>query len=561
MKKKTTPLPFIFHWDVYILLIVITLAVFAQIRSFEFVSYDDLYYVYTNDHVKSGLQLDNIIWAFKTNYMGHWHPLTWLSYFVDTQIYGIDGGGFHTTNLTLHLINTLLLFFFFQQATGTKWRSAAVAILFAIHPLHVEPVAWVSSRKDLLSTFWGLVALNLYIQYVKDFTCLKYGLITGAFILSLMAKSMLVTLPAIFILMDYWPLNRFETLVKPVLGFWQQVLFHAKEKGALFLISALCIYIEAKSQVPTIIVMPQNIRDQIHAYSMPYPWHLILYVPYNYLLYLKKTFWPTELLLSRPIEYISLNMFIMATLGLILISIALLWIGRRHRYVLIGWCWFMGALVPISHLSQLSDRYTYVPLIGIFIIVAWGSYDLFTKYLNLTLLKVAAVSLLIILCLMSWVQTDLWRDSETLYKHILAVAPNNPQIRINYGTLLLVSRRFEQAVEQFQLVVQDSPNYAGGYFNLGTSLVNLNRFDEAKKSYDQALKLNPTFTEVYSGMGYLFGRQGKYAEAIPYFQKALELKPDYEDARVGLKEAQKLLAQQNKPENLPSSKEQALPKQ
>lgn len=562
MKKTAKESPLIANLDVYILLLIINLVVFAQVRSFEFTSYDDLGYIYNNVYVKAGLRPSNIVWAFTTTLMGHWHPLTWLSYFTDMEVYGLRPGGFHITNLIIHIFNTLMVFWLFNKSTGTKWRSTAVAALFAIHPLHVESVAWVADRKDLLSAFWGLVALNIYVQYVKDISWPKYILIVIAFGLSLMSKAMLVTLPAIFILLDYWPLNRFEKLVKPRINIWGQVKFQIKEKGLLFLMSGIIVIVASltvRTQSKALVApIAKSVLEQIRADRAHFPRFGILLAPYHNLYYLAKTFWPIDLFAPYPIEFISFKYLMLGVLGLLLISIAMFWLGRYYGYAVIGWLWFVGGLVPVANLPQLSDRYTYMPLIGIFIIISWGSYDLFTKYLNLTLLKAAAVIALVILCLISWVQTDYWRDSETLYKHALSIYPDNVLVHYNYGIILGDNKEFEKAKVEFQKTVDLKPDLPEGLFNLGKCYANLGKYDEAMEYYKKTLELKPEYAEVYCNMGKLIGHQGGFAESIPYYKKALELKPDYQEPFLRLKEAQELVEKQKQKQALVEKQKQAL---
>jgi hypothetical protein len=380
------------YWSlcIYLTLALATLAVFWQVLGHDFVNYDDPDYVYRNPNVQSGITLSSIKWAFTTGHAANWHPLTWLSHMLDWQLFGDNPGWHHLTNLFLHIANTLLLFAVLKRMTNALWRSAFVAAAFALHPLHVESVAWVAERKDVLSTLFWMLTIAAYLRYLERPGTGRYLLTLLIFALGLMAKPMLVTLPFVLLLLDYWPLGRFQfgQIVKSVgqqsrkslnaFSHWKLSRHLLLEKVPLFALSAISSIVTFLVQrtagaVTSVETLPLKLR--------------IANTFVSYLTYIQKMVWPSRLAMFYP--YPDKTDLIWQTvvfaLLLLIISLGVIWLMRRRRYLLTGWLWYLGTLVPVIGLVQvgdqaLADRYTYVPLTGLFIIIAWGVPDLIAKW-------------------------------------------------------------------------------------------------------------------------------------------------------------------------------------
>ncbi len=366
-------------------LVLATLTVYWQVGNYEFVNFDDDKYIIENFHVQKGLTRDSVIWAFTATHVSNWHPLTWLSHMLDFQLYGLNPSGHHLTNVFFHLVNTLLLFLVLKLMTGALWRSGLVAALFAVHPLHVESVVWVAERKDVLSTLFWMLTLWAYLGYTKRPGVKRYLVILLAFALGLMAKPMLVTLPFVLLLLDYWPLKRIE-LGQSAIGLpaASQPSTIANKPGAqafrLLLEKTPMFVLAAVSSVVTFIV--QKSGGAVGALET-YPFKIrMANALLSYVIYLKKMIWPQNLAVFYPHPGQSLPMWQAAGAGLLLVvvSIAVIRAGRRYPYLPVGWLWYVGTLVPVIGLVQvgdqaMADRYTYVSLIGLFIVVAWGVPD------------------------------------------------------------------------------------------------------------------------------------------------------------------------------------------
>ena len=353
---------------VVLLLVVVVLIAYGTVWHFDFVNIDDDFYVTENAQIQQGLSLDSVLWAMTTIEEANWHPLTWLSHMMDVQLFGLNPGGHHLTNLLLHIANVLLLFGVLQQMTGAVWLSALVAALFALHPLNVESVAWVAQRKTVLSTMFWLLTVLAYVRYVKKPNWGRYLGMMGIFVLGLMAKPMLVTLPCVLLLLDYWPLKR---LGKDSKEFWERLPRLAAEKLPLLIpVAAISVVtLEAQSQAGAIstwewLPLGTRVANAVAAYG----------------LYLKKMLWPMDLAVFYPHPGNSLEVWpvALAALLLVILSLGVWWQGRRSRYLVVGWFWYLGTLLPVSGLIQvggqaMADRYAYVPLMGLFIILVWGT--------------------------------------------------------------------------------------------------------------------------------------------------------------------------------------------
>jgi len=510
---------------VCLFLVVAILAVYWQVQKNEFVSFDDNLYIIENSPVQSGLTLKSIVWSFTTTHAGNWHPLTWLSHMLDIRLFGMNAGGHHLTSLFFHIANTLLLFAVFNKMTGDFWQSGFVAALFALHPLRVESVGWVSERKDVISTFFWMLTMWSYIWYVENQKVNRYFFVILFFTLGLMAKPMLVTLPFVLLLLDYWPLCRFEfrqsgnavgDSAQKRSGFCL-----VREKIPLFvLVAAASVVTLMVESVSSLEQYPLNVR--------------VANALVSYVSYIKKTVWPDSLACFYPHPGM-LPGWQVAGACLLLVSISFLVIiaaGKRPFYA-VGWLWYIGTLVPVIGLVQIgsqamADRYTYVPLIGIFIIVAWGVPELWPRrYQSKTLLATLAAILLSILMVITWKQIKYWENSITLYEHAIEVTPHNALMHGNLGVELEKEGRLDEAIGHYLEALRIKPDYAGVHNNLGVALANQGRIDEAISHYLTTLRIEPDHVDAHNNLGVALANKGLIDEAIGYYLKALRIKPDH----------------------------------
>ena len=559
-----------------LVLVAITLAVYWQTLGHEFISdYDDGAYVTDNEHVLAGLTRDSVAWAFAAMHSGNWHPLTWLSHMLDVQVYGLKPMGHHLTNLLFHLANVLLLFWVLMRMTGAVWKSAFVAALFAVHPLHVESVAWVAERKDVLSTFLWLLTTLAYAAYAQRAQWWRYVLVVVLFALGLMAKPMLVTLPITLLLLDYWPLSRFGKL-----GAAKLVL----EKAPMLVLCAASSVVTLMAQrqggaVETLERLPFGYRAENAVVS--------------YAAYLVKMIWPRNLSVFYP-HPTTRGLPAWEVVGsaalLVLISVLVIRGARRRPYLATGWLWYLLTLVPVIGLVQvggqsMADRYTYVPLIGVLVMIAWGFPDLISAVarssrtraggpaaaaapLTATTLAVVAFAVIIALSYVAHTQVGQWRDSLTLFTHAIDVTshnyvaylrvgtllkkqgdldqaedylaeavrltPDNASAQINYGNVLLAKARFAEAAQHYRKALSLDPRDAKAHNNLGAALSRLNKLDEAEQHIRQAIHLDPEYADAYGNLGAVRYFQGRTDEALRNWLRAVRLKPDYADGHANL---------------------------
>jgi tetratricopeptide (TPR) repeat protein len=515
----------------------ITLAVYAQVYRYDFVDLDDGDYVFENWHVRTGLDSHNVAWAFTTGYAANWHPLTWLSHMTDCQIFGLNPGPQHLVSLLLHVANTLLLFLVFQNLTGAQWKSGFIAALFALHPLHVESVAWIAERKDVLSTFFWLLTLWAYARYVRKPGFNRYLLTVIPFVLGLMAKPMLVTLPFVLLLLDYWPLNRFAPgpgalpdstrRSKQSIGtrFLRPALPLAFEKIPFFLLAAI-------SSAVTFLV--QKAGGAVKAASiMPFDARIANAI-HSYVTYLMKASWPSSLSVFYrfpPPGYPSYEVAL-AALFLLCITVLVLHLARRFPYLAVGWLWYLGTLVPVIGLVQvggqaMADRYTYVPLIGIFVIIAWGIPEVVAKWQRVMRpLAIAGAFLLAVCSGATWFQVRYWRDTLSLSSHVLEIDRDNYIGHELLGTGLAKRGKFQEAVMHYSEALRLEPPNPHIMINLGYCLYKLGKVDQAFEQYSKALKINPDDPTALRNIGQARFEQGKFEEAVDFFRRAQRRMPD-----------------------------------
>ena len=508
-------------------LIGATFLAVEEVRHHPFVGLDDDQYITDNRHVKSGLSIDGFTWAFTTTWDANWFPLTWLSLMLDCQLFGSDPSGPHLINLLFHLANTVLLFLVFQRMTGKLWQSAFVAALFALHPLHVESVAWVTERKDVLSAFFWIMTMWAYAGYAEKKGHQKYLWVIIFFTLGLMSKPMVVTLPFVLLLLDFWPLGR---LRPPFFGTEARAL--VLEKIPLFVLSA------ASSVITFLVQRGGGAVGSLDVLPLPLRLANILV---SYASYMGKMVWPQHLAVYYPFLE-NLPLWEVAASALLLIGITLLAIkfGPKHPYLPVGWFWYLGTLVPVIGLVQvgaqaMADRYTYIPLIGLFLIVAMGVPEGLTRWRHRKNLVVFCGSAaLAVLIVVSRAQVSYWQDSIRLFEHTLAITSDNYLIHNNLGNALERSGRIEEAIAHYKETLRIKPDNARTYFNLGNALSRRERADEAIRCYREALRLKPDYAEAHNNLGNVFERLGDRQEAMVQYREALRLKPEYAEARSNL---------------------------
>jgi tetratricopeptide (TPR) repeat protein len=513
-------------------LIFISLVVYLQVGSFEFVNYDTDRYVYENKYVAAGLTKKSIGWAFSTFYASNWHPVTWLSHMLDVEIFGIRPVWHHLGNLLFHIANTLLLFWVFLRMTGEVWPSSLVAALFAIHPLHVQSVAWVAERKDVLSTFFGLLTVASYTRFVRRPGLGRYMPVLIFFILGLMSKPMIVTLPFVLLLLDYWPLKRFRFQMNrdfSTIGLQEAV------KGGLIVEKIPLFLIAAASSMITLYA--QQSGGAVGS-SFLYPLHLrIVNALVSYASYIGKMLWPVNLAVIYPYPG-AFPAWLVAAACLMLAGISYLALKyhKSRPWLPVGWLWYLGTLVPVIGVVQagsqaMADRYTYVPLIGLFIILAWGLFDLVQQN-RLKNLAIPAISIAVLgaLAAVSWVQVGYWKDSIALFSHALDVTQNNYVAHNNLGHRLLELGKTDEALTQFEKSIAINPKFEIAYLNLGLAFSRKGELDQAIRHYSKALQIRPDYSVAHNNLGNVWYRMGKPDKAYEHYLQAIKINPAYAEA-------------------------------
>lgn len=521
-----------------LILILLILAVYWPVQNYGFINFDDDVYVTENRHVQSGITLDGFYWAFTTKHFGLWNPLVWISFMIDYHFFGFNAGGYHWTNVILHIFNTILLFFLFRNSTEAVWRSAFVAALFAIHPINVESVAWIAERKNVLSTFFWMLTMLFYVRYVKQPNWKRYLPVLICFALGLMSKPMLVTLPFVLLLIDYWPLNRFainshnETNNADALKSGREKLgFLILEKMPLFILSAVSLYITLYSFIHT----PSSERI-IYISSM----QRITNVFFSYVMYLKKLFWPGDL----SIYYLHLNVpiwqVILSAVILIMITILICKHFKKYPYLPVGWFWYLGTLVPvigIIHIADhtMADRYAYVPLIGIFVIIAWGTDTISSKAVYLKkIIMFAAVLIIALLTVSAHHQIKLWTNTIVLFENALKKDPNNYFAYAILGREMANNGENEKALYYYDMSLKIRPTMYSAYFLKGNVLLRMGKRDEIYKNFEKAIQVNKSFAQAYHALGFLYFEDNNLDKAFAYFKKAIAIKPDHIESYNGL---------------------------
>lgn len=517
-------------------LVAAVLAIYAQTAHHAFLSYDDPGYVTGNASIRDGITWQSLRWAVTATDVYNWHPLTWLSYVVDYQLYGLNPRGYHLTNVALHAANTLLVFAVFRRMTGDVWPSALVAALFGVHPLHVESVAWVSERKDVLSTFLALLTMGAYVRYAERRATGWYLTALAMFALGLAAKPMLVTLPFVLLLLDYWPLRRLEPGG------------HAAGKNLGRLIAEKLPFVVLSAACSAMTVYAQSAGGAVAALDRFSLGVRVMNALVSYVAYLEKMVWPVGLSVRYPHPGAALPVWkaVVAAGILLAVTAAVIRWLRSRPYVAVGWLWYLGTLIPVIGLVQagdqaMADRYSYIPLVGVFVAIAWGLRDASAAWPRVWLvIPWLAAAAVVILTATAWNQTRYWRDSITLYEHSLSVIESDPLLHYNLANELREQGRLGEAVRHYQDAIRFDPTYVAAHTNLGPILAQQGRTDEAIAHYATALSLKPDLAEAHNNLGMLLGEQGHVADAIPHFEEAVRLKPELDGARQNLEIARKI---------------------
>lgn len=558
------------HFLISLALVTGVLIVFLQTANHSFVGYDDDVYVTDNHWVRAGLTRQGVSWAFTTFHAANWHPLTWLSHMADTEFFGLDAGKHHLVSVAFHLANTLLLFASLLRMTGCPLRSGFVAALFAVHPLHVESVAWVAERKDVLSTFLFFWTVWAYIRYAERPGRKRYALVAGFFALGLLSKPMIVTLPFVLLLLDAWPLGRVAGLSNSAVPqrfspapvsrvVWEKVPLLAMSAASCLM---TVIAQEKGGALSSLDIHPFGIR--------------VANATVGYAVYLGKTLWPISLAAFYPFDVNGLGWWEVLGSALLLsfLTFGVIRLGKRLPCLPVGWFWYLGTLVPVLGLVQVgiqstADRYTYLPLIGIFLMIAWGVPEALMKWRIRRQVLAGAVGV-VLPCLIfaAWIQTGYWRNTLTLFQHALDVTRSNLIAHVNMGyaleksgmlsdavthyrdalqinrnfppalngmgNILAAQGKIEMAAALYREAAQRDPNYAMAFYNLGVTLTQMGEIDRAMRSLREAIRIRPGYSEAHTNFGALLHRQGKFDEAFAEYSQALRYNPDDANAHYNI---------------------------
>jgi tetratricopeptide (TPR) repeat protein len=524
--------------------------VFAQTIRYEFVNFDDDLYVYNTPAIQAGLTIKGIGLAFASPHADNWHPLTTLSHMLDCQLYGLNAGGHHATNVILDITAVLLLFRVLQQMTGAVWKSAIVAALFAVHPLHVESVAWVSERKDVLSAVFFFLMLGAYVRYARAASITRYLTVVVLFAAGLMSKSMLVSAPIVLLLIDYWPLRRFER--HSLILAKSKISEHRDQRrmiGRLVLEKIPLLILSTGACIITFVLQKHGVGA---IPPLPFSWR-VQNAFVSYVIYAWKTLWPTDLAVFYPHPNDTLTIWevIFAILLLLAITAAVIVFRSQRPYLLTGWFWYLVMLVPVIGIVQVgeqghADRYTYLPHIGLFVVVVWLAADVVTVRRSRSRLAVTTAFAALAILALAWiafVQTSHWRNSQTLWTHALAVTSNNDVAHNNLGYLCVDRGELDKAISHFEAALRIRSGKRDPHYDVGTAFMQMNlantlarkgQSDEAMVHYDEAIRLQPYYADAYYNRGSVLFAKGRMDEAVADWEKTLQIEPSYADAHTGL---------------------------
>ncbi|HMP81323.1 MAG TPA: tetratricopeptide repeat protein [Verrucomicrobiota bacterium] len=507
-----------------VLLALAALLTYLPARQCDFIGFDDHLYVTENPNVNTGLNWKNIAWAFNAGYASNWHPLTWMSHMLDVELFGLNPAGHHMVNVLFHTANTVLLFLLMRRMTGLGFQSAFVAALFALHPLHVESVAWVSERKDVLSTFFGLLALIYYVRYAQTqivnqkSRIINYLLALLCFSLGLMSKPMLVTWPMVMLLLDYWPLKRLP--LDDARTRARQLIL--EKTPFLILAAASCV----------VTYHAQNRSGAVTSVNVISIAERLQNTPVAYVNYLLKTFWPVDLAVYYPYTAHAAWQVIASAVIVAVVTVAAVFFLRRQPFVPVGWFWYLGMLVPVIGLVQVSrqamaDRYTYVPLVGIFILVTWGAMEMKRRWRLASGGMFVLASVVLLTCAtLTRAQLSHWRNTESLFVHTLAVTSENEVSLTVMSRVFNTKGRMEESVALCRRALEINPDYPLALSDMGMMLARKGEFDEALDYFNRALRTMPDPWSAHNNIGITLVRMGRVDDGIESYKEALRLKPD-----------------------------------
>lgn len=525
-------------------LVLLTLVAFEPIRHNSFVHIDDATYVTENPHIAQGITWDSVKWAFTASYAANWHPLTWLSHMLDYHLFGLNPLGHHLVNLFIHIINTLLLFLVLKSMTRAIWLSAFVAAVFALHPLHVESVAWASERKDVLSTLFWMLTMAAYTRYARNPNIAKFALVVLIYAIGLTAKPMLVTLPFVLLLLDFWPLARVQFAPRkakdsPTSPALDEAFAPASvsrliiEKIPLFILvlaSCMVTYLVQQHGGAVASVEGLTIMDRIAN-------ALVSYVDY-----ISKMLWPSNLAVIYPllIEDDAMSQAILSLFKLIAITAAVIYMSRQRGYLALGWLWYLGTLVPVIGLVQvgsqsMADRYTYIPSIGISIMIVWGASQILAKWrFGKITIRILACVILIAMVASTRKHTAYWKDSLSLFEHAVEVTDDNFLAHYNAGVAYNTLGRYHDAIAAFEKTIAIKPNNTTALYNLGVSYGKLGQHEKAIRFCKMAVRYKPQYAEAILMQGVAHFQLGRYPQAIDFCKQAIVVNPDYAKAYYNL---------------------------
>lgn len=498
---------------------LLTVLIYAQVRHFGFVYLDDFVYVVDNARVVRGLSWEGARWALTTQAAGNWHPLTWISHMVDVELYGLNAGGHHVTSVVIHVANSVLLFAAVYRMTHGVWRSAVAAALFAVHPLHVESVAWVSERKDVLSALFWILTVHAYVSYVRKRSVERYLLVLFCFALGLMSKPMVVTLPFALLLLDYWPLKRVTASRGSQFYSWLGLV---KEKLPLFIltVSSMIVTVTAQRGYGAVVALERfSLKDRV-ANSIV-----------GYVGYLRDLLWPSRLAAFYPFQqhsaaYVAICALIM--LGLTMFAVLQ---RRRRPYILFGWAWYVGTLIPVIGLVQVgdqarADRYMYIPAIGLFITAAWIVHELASRWAFHKIVLSTLATIVVGACAMiSLRQVSYWKDNVSLFTRATNVTTRNYRAEALLGAAYSASGRDLEAIEHYRTSLAIWNGNAEVHANLGTSLSEIGKSDEALRELKEAVRQKPGNAVYHYNYGVMLNQTGHSSEALAEVRRAAELDP------------------------------------
>jgi tetratricopeptide (TPR) repeat protein len=509
-------------------LFVLTWVVYAQTLRFDFVNYDDPRYVYQNTRITNGISVANVAWAFSHIHSENWHPLTTITHMLDCQLHGLNAGWHHFTNVLLHCVSVVLLFVALERMTGALWRSAFVSAVFAVHPLHVESVAWIAERKDVLSAFFFMLTLLAYLHYTRAPSIGRYLTVALGVALGLMSKPMLVTLPFVLLLLDYWPLERFETNRSNTGRRLLQLVLEKIPLIALSAVSSIVTFLAQRGAIGWTEQLPVSARISNA---------LVAYVTY-----IRQMFWPAGLAVfyPHPENRLPLWAISLALIVLVAITATAFRLRKKAPYLTTGWLWYLGMLVPVIGLVQVgwqghADRYTYLPQIGLYIAVTWAATD-FTRSWRFQRMALGVAALIVVgaFSWRCWLQTSYWRDSETLFTHALAVTSNNDVALNNLGIIFLEKGQLDDAISKLQAAIDLRPENGPAHDNLAKAFLKKGQVAEAMVHYRKLVEIDPENVETRNTVGTALIQQGHVKEAIDQWQDVLAIQPENGNAASNL---------------------------